>query len=97
MKLQREKVAMVRNIINQLPKDESAWIDLMSRPYELFIYTKTGDGDYDLKDFDVFDGIGQLQKVCNKIVNTYGKELHCIDFKYFHPTYDFDQVTIYQN
>lgn len=98
MKLQKEKVAMVKKIINQLPTDEEVWIDLMSRPYELFIYTKTGNnGEYDLRDFDTFNGITELQKVCNRIVKSYGKELHCIDLKYFHPVYDFDQVTIYQH
>lgn len=98
MELEKSTLLNVKQIIGTLPKDSDFWDDLGVSPYELMIYVKTDDkGNFDLKEFADFKNINELKKVCNKIIKYYNSELYSIDFKYWHPIYDYDQITIYKH
>jgi hypothetical protein len=84
----------IKAIMKQLPK--MGWDDPdYFTTYELMIYTKKENNDWDLDDFSHFKDLRDLDKVIKRIINNYGERLNHIDFKWSEEEGDFDQMTIY--
>jgi hypothetical protein len=95
MKTTKELRQRIKSIISNIPSDICEYYS--NRPYELMIYIKRGDDDFDLDDFTTFKGIRELDKSINKIIDNYKENLFCIDFKWSMREDDYDQFTIYKN
>jgi hypothetical protein len=92
MKTSKELKQKIKSIINQLPDEIEGRC-----PYELMIYTTYEEGQSDLEEFYKFNGIKEIDKAIDNIINQYKETLYCIDFKFSEEEGVFDQFTIYKN
>ena len=92
MKVSVENKAKVKKLIAGINEEVYEYYD--GRPFELMVYEKCPDNEFDLSDFCSFK-FSELEKVVKSIIKTYGKDLYCIDFKWSEVEGDFSQFTIY--
>jgi hypothetical protein len=94
MRVTAENKARIKDCIKSIPK--SIYDYYNGSPYELMIYVKRPNDDWDLDDFDYFKGMRGLEKTIGNIIEQYGDELSHIDFKWSDEEDEFDQFTIYK-
>jgi hypothetical protein len=94
MKVSAENKARIKSCIKSIPK--SVYDYYNGSPYELMIYVKIPNNDWDLSDFDYFKNMRELEKAIQRNIQQYGSELSHIDFKWSEVEDDFDQFTIYK-
>ena len=93
MKVSVENKAEIKRLIKRITPNVYEYYD--DKPYELMVYEKLPNKDYDLSDFYSFK-LSNLERVVKGIIKDYGKDLYCIDFKWSEEEGDFDQFTIYK-
>jgi len=93
IKISTELKYEIRNCIKAIPKRVFPYYN--GSPYELLIYEKRGEEDCELVDFTTFEGMKDLDKRIQIVINHY-KNLSHIDFKWSEEEDEFDQFTIFE-
>ena len=93
MNVSVEHKAEIKRLIKRISPNVYEYYD--ERPYELMVYVKLPNKDWDLSDFYSFK-LSNLEKVVKGIIKDYGNDLYCIDFKWSEDEGEFDQFTIYK-
>jgi len=94
MRVTAENKENIKNCIKSIPK--SIYDYYNGNPYELMIYVKLQNDNWDLDDVDYFKGMRGLEKTIGNIIEQYGNKLSHIDFKWSDEENEYCQFTIYK-